>query len=132
MIGSKKYSARRSGTPSSETQPDPTHTLPSHDRDGYAVAVSINLRLNVLTRCTLDKAGLLLQGENQCKSTTAAMTWIDGAKLLADRIGEPPAKELVQVHANAPALFHWCNVNPAAIATVDVVPADARPAVGST
>jgi hypothetical protein len=41
------------------------------------------------------------------------MNWIDGAKLLADRIGEPPAKEPVQVHADAPALFHWCNMNPA-------------------
>jgi hypothetical protein len=41
------------------------------------------------------------------------MTWIDGAKLLGDRIGEPPAKEPVQVRADAPALFHWCNVNPA-------------------
>jgi hypothetical protein len=40
------------------------------------------------------------------------MTWIDGAKILADRIGQPPAKEPVQVEADAPALFHWCNMNP--------------------
>jgi len=60
------------------------------------------------------------------------MDWIAGAKLLAERIGEAPTAESVQVAADAPALFHWCNVNPAAMATVDVVPADVRPAVDST
>ena len=40
------------------------------------------------------------------------MTWIDGAKLLADRIGAAPAEEPVPIPADAPALFHWCGVNP--------------------
>ena len=40
------------------------------------------------------------------------MTWIAGAKLLADRIGATPAGERVQVAADALPVFHWCNVNP--------------------
>ena len=39
------------------------------------------------------------------------MTCIDGARLLADRIGAIPA-EPVYVPADASALFHWCGVNP--------------------
>jgi hypothetical protein len=42
------------------------------------------------------------------------MTWITGAKMLADRIGVIPAEEPAQIPADAPALFHWCNVNPGA------------------
>ncbi len=40
------------------------------------------------------------------------MTWIAGAKLLADRIGPTPAADRVQVAADALPVFHWCNVNP--------------------
>jgi hypothetical protein len=40
------------------------------------------------------------------------MTWITGAKLLADRIGAHPPVERVQVAADAAALWHWCNVDP--------------------
>ena len=39
------------------------------------------------------------------------MSWTTGAKLLADRIGSIPAKEPAQIPSDAPALFHWCNVN---------------------
>jgi hypothetical protein len=46
------------------------------------------------------------------------MTWIAGAKLLADRIGVTPAAEQVQVAADALPVFHWCNVNP------ELAPAD--------
>jgi hypothetical protein len=42
------------------------------------------------------------------------MNWIDGAKLLADRIGATPAAEPVKVPADASALFHWCGVDPSA------------------
>ena len=56
------------------------------------------------------------------------MDFLAGAKLLVERIGEPPVTDPVHVDAGAPALFHWCNVNPAAplIAGADeVAPADA-------
>jgi hypothetical protein len=42
------------------------------------------------------------------------MTWITGAKMLAERIGAIPAEEPAQIPADAPALFHWCNVSPGA------------------
>ena len=46
------------------------------------------------------------------------MNCLTGAHLLADRIGTKPAKEPTYVPDDAPALFHWCGVNP------DAAPAD--------
>jgi len=46
-------------------------------------------------------------------SNSAAMTFIAGAKILADRIGQKASAPRAEVSADASALFHWCGVNPA-------------------
>jgi hypothetical protein len=46
-------------------------------------------------------------------SNSAAMTFIAGAKILANRIGEKASAPRAEVSADASALFHWCGMNPA-------------------
>jgi hypothetical protein len=46
-------------------------------------------------------------------SNSAAMTFIAGAKILADRIGGKASLPRAEVSADASPLFHWCGVNPA-------------------
>jgi hypothetical protein len=41
------------------------------------------------------------------------MTFIAGAKILADRIGGKASLPRAEVSADASPLFHWCGVNPA-------------------
>jgi hypothetical protein len=48
------------------------------------------------------------------------MNWTTGAQLLADRLGTDPATERVQVAADAPALWHWCNVDPGDASTPSI------------
>jgi hypothetical protein len=77
------------------------------------VAVSINLNSAAKRDASSTQQGYCSEARTGARPPLAAMTWITRARLLADRIGESPAKKPVQVDVDAPALFHWCNVNPA-------------------
>lgn len=58
-----------------------------------------------------DDVGLGAQ-EDRRPADRPAVNSIDGAKILADRIGDRDTAIRPEVSHGARALFHWCGVNP--------------------